>query len=199
MKPKNQNLCKCGKIEGNSWSLHRQECKKFEAQKLVPPKRTPKKPKNQTCKCGHVKKEHRNGEVFHIVGNVGVRISKCKKFETQLVPKEKITVGTKNHSPQTGTYKPETEKERSASVDTLSYNLLALRRYLPSNGQMNYWVGNNKKNKGIYVDLGAVMNWNKDFIQKVEEIVKRRCLGTSANCYEINKEIRKNAGDKLLK
>ena len=95
-----QEICKCGKIEGNSWSLHRQECKKFEAQKLVPPKRTPKKPKNQTCKCGHVKKEHRNGEVFHIVGNVGVRISKCKKFETQLVPKEKITVGTKNHSPQ---------------------------------------------------------------------------------------------------
>ena len=39
----------------------------------------------------------------------------------------------------------------------------------------------------------------KNFIQKVEEIVKRRCLGTSANCYEINKEIRKNAGDKLLK
>ena len=43
-----QEICKCGKIEGNSWSLHRQECKKFEPQKLVPPKCTPKKPKNHS-------------------------------------------------------------------------------------------------------------------------------------------------------
>jgi len=27
-----QERCKCGKIEGNSWSLHRPECKKFEPQ-----------------------------------------------------------------------------------------------------------------------------------------------------------------------
>ena len=33
--------------------------------------------------CGHVESEHRNGEVFHIVGNAGVRISKCKKFKPQ--------------------------------------------------------------------------------------------------------------------
>ena len=38
----------------------------------------------QICKnCGHEKKEHRKGEVFHVVGNVGVRIIKCKKFEAK--------------------------------------------------------------------------------------------------------------------
>lgn len=37
----------------------------------------------------------------------------------------------------------------------------------------------------------------KEFVEIVEEIVKRRCMGTNANCYEINKEIKERAGDKL--
>lgn len=37
----------------------------------------------------------------------------------------------------------------------------------------------------------------KEFIKKVEEIVTRRCMGTSANCYEIKKEIKEEAGEKL--
>lgn len=37
----------------------------------------------------------------------------------------------------------------------------------------------------------------KEFIKICEEIITRRCKGTSANCYEIKKEIRERAGDKL--
>ena len=36
-----------------------------------------------------------------------------------------------------------------------------------------------------------------EFIKIVEEIVTRRCKGTSANCYEIKKEIKERAGVKL--
>jgi len=39
--------------------------------------------------------------------------------------------------------------------------------------------------------------WKEEFIKIVEEIVTRRCKGTSANCYEIKKEIKERAGVKL--
>ncbi len=38
-----------------------------------------------------------------------------------------------------------------------------------------------------------------EFIKIIEEIVTRRCMGTSANCYEIKKEIKERAGDALVK
>ena len=39
----------------------------------------------------------------------------------------------------------------------------------------------------------------KEFLKVVEEIITRRCMGTSANCYEIKKEIKERAGDELSK
>ncbi len=39
----------------------------------------------------------------------------------------------------------------------------------------------------------------RGFIQKIEEIITRKCMGTSANCYEIKKEIREEAGEELTK
>ena len=54
--------------------------------------------------------------------------------------------------------------------ETLSDNLLNLRRYLPSQesvGTMDYWLGDNRKNKGIYVDLGAVMGNLKQAIKEL--------------------------------
>ena len=38
----------------------------------------------------------------------------------------------------------------------------------------------------------------KEFIKIIEEIVTRRCKGTSANCHNIKKEIKDRAGDKLI-
>ncbi len=37
----------------------------------------------------------------------------------------------------------------------------------------------------------------KKFMGEVEEIITRRCKGTSANCFEIKKEIREGLGEKL--
>ncbi len=56
---------------------------------------------------------------------------------------------------------------------SLSNELLALRRYLPSKedfGTMDYWQGDTESNKGIYVDLGAVMG-------NVEKAVKELKAG----------------------
>lgn len=36
-----------------------------------------------------------------------------------------------------------------------------------------------------------------EFINVSEEIITKRCMGTSANCYDIKKEIRERAGEKL--
>ena len=55
--------------------------------------------------------------------------------------------------------------------NTLSSKILALRRYLPDpdrSGSMIYWEGDNEKNRGIYVDLAAIMGCNKEFIQKLK-------------------------------
>ncbi len=35
---------------------------------------------NVCVNCGHLKIEHHKGNVYHVVPNAGVRISKCKKF-----------------------------------------------------------------------------------------------------------------------
>ncbi len=48
-------------------------------------------------------------------------------------------------------------------------SILSLRRYLPKDGKMIYWQGNNKKNKGIYVDLAAVMGKFEEFIRLLKE------------------------------
>lgn len=56
----------------------------------------------------------------------------------------------------------------------LKTKLLNLRRYLPDNGKMNYWEGNNKMNRGIYVDLGAVMGNLREAILKLKKEIKNR-------------------------
>ncbi len=70
----------------------------------------------------------------------------------------------------------------------LKEKLLALRRYLPDpdkSGSMIYWQGDNKKNRGIYVDLGAVMGWHKEFIQrlKVQVILQIKKEEHCDGCY----------------
>ena len=59
-----------------------------------------------------------------------------------------------------------TESQRN-----LSESILNLRRYLSDNGKMNYWEGDNDENRGIYVDLGAVMGHFKEFIQLFKEVI----------------------------
>ena len=68
------------------------------------------KPKKEICECGHVKSEHRNGEVFHIVGNAGVRISKCKKFKA------------KNHSPLVHKLEDKEPEESGSRIESGSDN-----------------------------------------------------------------------------
>lgn len=51
-----------------------------------------------------------------------------------------------------------------------------------------------------YAEMGndvVVKEDVKGFLAECERIITRRCLGTSANCYEIKKEIRTKAGDKF--
>ena len=65
-------------------------------------------------------------------------------------------------------------KRRRRRIEMTEFNLsesiLSLRRYLPEDGKMIYWQGDNKKNRGIYVDLGAVMGHFRQFIKLLKEI-----------------------------
>ena len=71
---------------------------------------------------------------------------------------------------------------------TLSEKILSLRRYLWSENGMEYWLGDNDKNKGIYVDLGAVMGNFKEFIKKVEFRMLKKFGRASIPIMEIIKE-----------
>ena len=57
--------------------------------------------KEEICaNCGHA--EHRNGQVYHVVGNAGARISKCKKFKpaNRIMSSDKKGSSSNNDKPQ---------------------------------------------------------------------------------------------------
>ena len=79
---------------------------------------------------------------------------------------------------------------------SLSDKILNLRRYLSDNGSMIYWQGDNDRNRGIYVDLGAVMGNLKQAIQRLKDKIKPTAAYFGD---EIIKEIEEIFGDKLTK
>ena len=71
---------------------------------------------------------------------------------------------------------PPNNSNNPANVKTedksLSEIILNLRRYLPdpnTGGSMVYWQGDNKRNRGIYVDLGAIMGNLRQSVQRLKE------------------------------
>lgn len=54
------------------------------------------------------------------------------------------------------------------------------------------------KEKGFGGEFKVILSQDvKEFIRLLKEEIKKGCMGTSANCYLIKKEIDKLAGDKL--
>ena len=90
--------------------------------------------------------------------------------------------------------------------ETLSDKILGLRRYLNRNGVMEYWEGDTPKNKGIYVDLGAVMGNLEEAIKELKEDFGeffingklRKCYQESLSLTEMLIRIDKIFGDKLI-
>jgi hypothetical protein len=89
-----------------------------------------------------------------------------RSFDTKLTGKNLITGGYIRNKTMT------TEKPR-----TLSDEILKLRRYLPSpdqGGTMIYFEGDYKSNRGIYVDLGAVLGKIEKHLQEFKEELKEK-------------------------
>ncbi len=228
------NNGKCAVWDKTTKPMTRCTCKKFEAEtpgrkikKLMNDLESGKlkKPKNQVLKPtneSQISNQKGCGKRMHPKRN------ECSEYLCPWVCGKNYLCANcepKNHYPwnYTGNHSPQEVGESHDSGDpgsnpgsagTLSSNLLALRRYLPDNGQMNYWVGDNKKNKGIYVDLGAVMSWNKEAIKKLKapieseiRYIEKNILKTDSRAgksthllfSQIIKNIDKIFGDKLSK
>lgn len=81
---------------------------------------------------------------------------------------------------------------------SLGDDILNLRRYLPQSGKMNYWQGDTPDNRGIYVDLGAVMGNLKQAIKRTEKRLKLIGYVKEENYYnEVDKIFKEEFGDKL--
>jgi len=89
-------------------------------------------------------------------------------------------------------YLKETFKEKP-----LSDNILNLRRYLPDNGCMKYWIGDTPDNRGIYVDLGAVVGNLKQAIKRLEGDIDKWMEGRDGDIEFLKFLIKRRFGDKL--